>query len=394
MRLQEILLVSVLVFSQSALNFAFANTPDNSSVPKEESSSQRASLSKKEQKQKNAELIKAIKKKDVKDVQKLLKEGADPNARGKLMTALNIAIEVRSLGSIDLLLEAGAENEGAELIGAIKSEDVKAVQQLLHRGANPDDRETEKLKTAVMVAIEVGNPEIVDLLLKAGVRVNNVKSFYGSSVIQTAIAKGDLGILEKVLEAGAGKDTSDWEVMVQAIFYGSLDTKIVKKLISKRGIEYLSNDRDILGRAIRKKNPIAVELLLEAGIGFKPMAEEILNEAVKSGNIKIMKLILGRVAFKHAFRYKFKNFPVYFVEQLMKIKMDGKSALISAVELGNAEALKLLLDKGADPTEIMIENESLRDYAHRKGQTEIVEIFDAKFPALSSACSAAFGGSK
>ena len=387
MRLQEILLVSALVFSQSALNSAFADTPNDSLA--EESSSQRASLSKKEQKQKNAELIKAIKRKDIKDVKKLLKEGADANARESVKSALNIAIEVQSLESINLLLEAGAENEGAALIEAIKRKNVKAVQELLNIGADPNTRETEELKTALMVAIETGNLEVVDVLLKAKAQVNYVKSFYGSSVIQTAIIEGNLEILEKVLQAGAGQDTSDWGIMVQAIFFRPSSSKILQMLVSKRGIEYLPNDRDILGRAIRKNSPEAVEWLLKVGIDFESMAEEILNEAVKSGNIKIMELILDGMIFKNIPRSKFTNFPFY-LEYLMRTKVDSRSALIQAVELGNADAVNLLLGKGADHN-INVQDESLRDYAQRRGQTEIVKIFDAKSAA---SCSAAFKGSK
>ena len=343
MRLQKVLLFSALVFSQGALYPAFADRvndafeTEKTSVPIEESSSQELSLA--EKKQKNTELIEAIKGKDIKAVRELLNAGADPDTRdgGKLFTI--------------------------------------------------------KTRTALMVAIEEESPKIVDLLLEAGAQVNYVKGFYGLYVIDVAIEKGNPEILAQVLKAGAGKDTGDWQVMFNAIYSLPLNPKVIQMLISNRGIGYGTDDMDIiLSAAIMRKNPEVVEMLLEAGINLRSRSEQLLNEAVESGNTKIMGLILDKIILKREIKGKFQNFK-FHMRHLLKAKVDGRSALVRAVELGDAGAVKLLLDRGVS-SDIMVESKSLRDYAHKKGRTEIVEIFDSKSSALPSACNAAFGRSK
>ena len=406
MRLQEILLVSALVFSQSALNSAFADTANDSpaeektSVPTEESSSQSDSFSEKEQR--NAVLIEAIKNENVEAVRELLKEGADANARENKKSALKIAIDLDNTGIAGLLVDAGAENEGAALIEAIQSEDVKAVQELLKIGADPNAREIEEFKTALIVAIEAGSPEIVGLLIKAKAKVthHHVPGFYVRSPLEAAIEKGNPEIVAKLLKAKANKGIRDEEIMREALRLETLNLEVIRVLISKKITSFNSVSRSkLIGRAMERNSPEAVEMLLKASeVSFVEAAiedseENLLNKAARIGNTKIMKLMLDATVLNPEIKNRFQKFAFNISHPFSKSAVNGRSALIHSVELGNSDGVKLLLDRGADPTDIKIEDESLRDYAERKGQTEIVEILDARFSALSSACNQAFSGS-
>ena len=286
--------------------------------------------------------------------------------------------------------------KNAELIRAVKGKDIKAVRELLNAGADPDARATRRrLRTALMVAIYVESSEIVDLLLKARAQVNNVKDIYSVSVIEVAIDKGNPEILAQVLEAGAGKDTNDWEVMLGAIFSKPLSPKVIQMLISNRGIGYYTADMDIiLSAAIQRKSPEVVEMLLKAGINLNERSEQLFNDAMMAGNIKIMELILDKIVFKHEIKGQLKNFKFHMRHLFSNSIVNGRSVLVRAVAWGNLEAVKLLLDRGIDPAKITVKGESLRDYAQRKDLTEIVKLLDSKSSALSSSCNTAFGESK
>ena len=404
MRLQEILLVSALVFSQSALNSAFADTANDfsaeekTSVPTEESSSQSVSLSEKEQKQKNAELIKAIVDNNIGDVQILLKEGADANARGNKKSALKIAIDLDNIGIAESLVEAGAENEGAALIEAIKSKDVKAVQELLKIGADPDARGTEEFKTALIVAIEGGSPEIVDLLIKAKAKITHhyVPGFYFGSPLEAAIEKGNPEVLDRVLKAKANEGIKDEEVMREALDLETLNLEVIRVLISNKITSFGGvGSSKLIGRAMERNSPEAVEMLLKVSDAYFntkiifDYGEDLLVKAARIGNTKIMELMLDATVLNSESKSKFQKFIFNMKYPFSNPVVNGRSALIYSVELGNADGVKLLLDRGADPN-IKVQDESLRDYAQRRGQTEIVEILDSKSSALSSACKRAF----
>ena len=408
MRLQEILLVSALVFSQGALNSAFADTykglfaAKKTPVPKEESSSQRASLSKKEQKQKNARLIEAISDNNVDDVKILLDKGADPNARGIVRSALRIAIDLDNLEIAELLVDAGAKNEGAELIKAIEERGVEAVKELLKAGANPNSRETKDFKSALIVAIEAGTSKIVDVLIEAQAKAthHHTESLYEGSPLEAAIEKGDIEILEKVLKAGAGRKIPNEDIMEAALNLEPLNLDVIRFLVSKNKVAsfYIGSvhSKALLDKAMERNSPEVVEMFLKKtepaffnSVTFDH-GEALLNKAVSTGNTKIMELILDRVVVNPEIKNKFQRTIFHLSHPFSKPVVNGRSALVRTVELGNADGVKLLLDRGVDPN-IRVQDGSLRDYAQKRGQTEIVEILNAKSAA---SCSAAFGGSK
>ena len=276
-----------------------------------------------------------------------------------------VPIEESNSQSDSLSKEDEQKQKNERLIRAIEKKYLKAVKLLLEEGADPNATDGEgspweaRFRAALMIAIGAESPKIVDLLL----------------------------------EAGAGKDTSDWQLMFDTIYSQPLNLKIIQMLISNRGIGYHTADMDIiLSAAIKRENPKVVEMLLEAGINFKKSAEKVLGEAVETGNIKIMKLILDKIVFKRENQSKFQSFK-FQMKHLLKKKVDGRSVLVRAVELGNREAVRLLLDRGVS-SDIMVESESLRDYAKRKKFTKIAKLLGGKSSALPGACSAAFNGSK
>ena len=302
------------------------------------------------------------------------------------------------------LIEAAEEQyrKDARLSKAIRNEDVKAVQKSLAEGADLDARAWEK--PALVFAIEVGNLKIVELILEAGAKAvhHDAVGLYGGSPLEAAIEKGNPEILDKILKAGGGRGNTNMFIMGSALHpdLEHFNLEVIRVLISNKitsfGIEGSNSSvrsSELISMAM-SRGPEAAEMLIEASDTFintiiLDHGEELLNRAARIGNLKIMKLILDNIALNPEIKSKFQNFKFNKGYPFSNPLVNG--ALIHAVRLNNPKTVKLLLDRGADPTGIIVEGKPLRYYAQKRKLTEIVEILDAN---SSASCSAAFGGSK
>jgi uncharacterized protein len=116
---------------------------------------------------------------DLASVRLLLKSGADPNAateRG--VTPLSLAIANGNVAMVDLLLKAGANAKQSEstgetlLMSAAQVGVLPVVQRLLARGAEVDARDPNFGQTALMFAARAGHADIVTALLSRGANPN------------------------------------------------------------------------------------------------------------------------------------------------------------------------------------------------------------------------------
>jgi ankyrin repeat protein len=112
-------------------------------------------------------------------VHALLDAGADPNAADRYgLTPLYLAAENGSAAVLAALLDAGAElgtrapNGETALMTAARTGIPAALTLLLDRGAEVDARDPEFQQTALMLAVREGHPEAVELLIEHGARVD------------------------------------------------------------------------------------------------------------------------------------------------------------------------------------------------------------------------------
>jgi len=144
---------------------------------------------------------------DVKQAQRWLDEGLDPNFEGQLIgTGLMIGAWEGNIPLMELFLARGADihrtnrfGETALMLAAWKNR-AEAMQWLLARGAqaNRPDREW----TALHYATFAGNAPLVETLLAAGANPN-ARSTNGSTVIMMAAREGHAALSKRLLEAGA-----------------------------------------------------------------------------------------------------------------------------------------------------------------------------------------------
>ncbi|KAJ6191431.1 hypothetical protein N7519_001452 [Penicillium mononematosum] len=114
---------------------------------------------------------------------------------------------LRKLLSVDRIVDH--INSQVYMRHAIESGNIEQVKILLTANTtipdllqNPEGKPF--LETALYIAGEAGNMELVDLLLKAGANVNQTPaSRQGATALQSAAIQGYIGISHKLLDAGA-----------------------------------------------------------------------------------------------------------------------------------------------------------------------------------------------
>jgi ankyrin repeat protein len=121
----------------------------------------------------------AVYRNDAAEVTRLIRAGADANARNDYgATPLSEAAVTGNATVISQLLKAGADVKAANADGqtalmiVARSSNVEAAKLLLKRGADVNQREEWRGQTALMWAAAEGQPEMVKLLVKHGAEVD------------------------------------------------------------------------------------------------------------------------------------------------------------------------------------------------------------------------------
>jgi len=141
----------------------------------------------------------------------LIHAGVDVNERSKRwgMTALTVAIKRQVVGSVKVLLETGRiTNVNRYIFTACSGEDVNIVKLLIEYGANPDTVEENGYST-LMAAVSFGSIEIVELLLKCKVNIDQQRTIDGITALMLALYNGDIDKIKLLLAYGADKNIID-----------------------------------------------------------------------------------------------------------------------------------------------------------------------------------------
>lgn len=167
----------------------------------------------------NQELMRASARGDAKAVERLLREGANPNATDrKSRHVLNLAVRSGNLATVSLLIKHGAEVDGAgpgltPLGAAAVGENAEILDMLLRSRANVN-QPSQQGTTPLMLAAASGRPNTVARLLKCGAQVDAV-STDGRTALMRAVDKyaqhPSLKVVELLMRAGANPKRADRE---------------------------------------------------------------------------------------------------------------------------------------------------------------------------------------
>lgn len=157
----------------------------------------------------DAPLTAAVKRRDKQAVLSLLKERVDVNAsQGDGATALHWAAYLEDAETTALLIRAGARVSTPNSYGitplvlASGNGNAAVIEQLVKAGANPNGP-VRSNETPLLLAARTGRVEAVKALLRAGADVNAKEAWNGQTALMWAAAAGHGPVVQALLEAGA-----------------------------------------------------------------------------------------------------------------------------------------------------------------------------------------------
>jgi ankyrin repeat protein len=307
----------------------------------------------------------AVRADDIASVQRLLRSGANPSAANRYgVTPLSLAAVNGNASMIDALLKAGADPKavlpGGQtiLMTAARTGNAEAVKILLAHGSDPNVRETTNGETALMWAAAEDHAEAAEALIARGADINARSNKFdyktdrfGLEGVLTILPRGDWTPLmyaarqgavhsaRALADAGAALNLTDPDgtsALVLAIINGHYDTAAV---LLEKGAD--PNVADSTGMAA-----------LYATVDMSTLAEVFGRPPRKSPDnltaLGLMKKLLDRGANPNA---QLKAATLYRAHTPgERILGEGCTPLMRAARNGDAAAMRLLLEHGADPS--------------------------------------------
>ena len=289
------------------------------------------------------------------------------------MSPVNRLLPVTLLAAVSLL---GAD---AELFSAIRKNDLAAVRTLVRNGAAANTKDSDGA-TPLMQAALSASPEVVKFLLDSGADPNAANA---AGVTALLWGIGDIRKVRLLLEKGANVNARSkagkTPLLLAAGYSGSVET--VRLLLAK-GADLAAKDE---GEA----NAVVL--------------------AAESGDVEVLRLLLDKggdpnsragAGFNET---RFGTLVSERLEQSRKLS-GGYTALIVAMQQGNREAARLLLERGADAKAVTGGGVTALHEAAKRGDAEIVRTlldqgapvnrkdFEGNTPLLVAAASDAWNG--
>jgi ankyrin repeat protein len=211
----------------------------------------------------NSDVADAAQRRNKEALRSLIQQRADVNAaQPDGATALHWAAHFNDLEAVTLLLKAGAKANVANRYGdtplseAASAGSAPIVEALLKAGADPKTPITADGETVLMAASRAGNIEVVKALLDHGADVNAKESYRGQTALMWAAAEGHPAIVKMLLEHGA-----DWRV--QSF---SRETKMPKLSAASSVTPFARGGLTALLFAAREGDMETAKVMLDAGV--------------------------------------------------------------------------------------------------------------------------------
>ncbi|PWU08986.1 MAG: hypothetical protein C5B51_06815 [Terriglobia bacterium] len=269
-------------------------------------------------------------------------------------TALHWAAHWNDLAAVKLLLSAGANPNTANRYGVTALSEAAGlgngaiVELLLKAGADAKTLTTPDGETVLMTAARSGNVEAVKALLEHGADVNAKESYRGQTALMWAAAERHAAVVKLLLEHGA-----DWKVLSL-----ERDNKMPKLSAASSVTPMARGGLTAFHFAAREGDIECGRVMLDAGVdinqvdadGTSALVISILNK-----HYSFAKFLLDRGANPNIADSRGRT-ALYSV---LDMRNEDYSALPSRKEddpLPSLELVKALLDRGADPNKQLTRN--------------------------------------
>ncbi|MBC8066395.1 MAG: ankyrin repeat domain-containing protein [Chlorobia bacterium] len=209
------------------------------------------------------QLILAIGKGDLKQIEQQLQRGASPNARE----------EKNPLPSLGNNATGGVKVLGDSALNlTIRKGNLPMVKLLLSKGADLNLRE-EAGYTPLIFAVQTGQMNIAEYLIDKGAKVD-IRNDHGDTAIVFAANAGDVRIVDRLLRKKANiNGGTGWSPLMEAAYSGRLE---VAKLLLKRGADPNYHPRGLmtpLECANVQRHTALIEVISKAGGKGRTAAE-------------------------------------------------------------------------------------------------------------------------
>jgi ankyrin repeat protein len=304
---------------------------------------------------------------DVAEVKRLVRAGADVSlANNYGATPMSLAAEVGDTEILKVLLEVGADANSPNadgqtaLLAVARTGNVEAAQLLLNRGATVDAREKWGGQTALMWAAARRHPEMIQLLISKGADVNarstdrnyqrhvtaegRPKSLDsgGLTPLLYAARENCIACVDVLLKKGADIDLPDPDgVSPLHVAIMNANWDLARQLI-EAGADV--NQWDIFGEA-----PLFTAVGQRTRIDGGHASIDPVN---RTDGLTVVRLLLERGADP--------NMQLFFKPANLRGSTNtrGATPLIRAANNADLEAVKLLLEHGADATIAMADRQT------------------------------------
>ena len=231
---------------------------------------------------------------------------------------------------------AAAAQSPADLIDATKRQDVAAVRAQLAKRVDVNGQAADG-STALHWAAQRNNPQLVDLLVRAGANAK-ASSRYNVPPLYFAALNGNAPVMERLLAAGADANGTAYEGQTMLMTAALSGRPEAVRLLLQRGAKVDAVEpyrgQTALMWAASEGNADAAAVLLEAGAsitvkssgGFTPLLFAVRNAHLGTADVLL----------KHG-------------ANVNDVAPDGSSALSMAVVNAYYELASMLLDRGANP---------------------------------------------
>lgn len=306
------------------------------------------------------------------------------------VSPLALAVEAEDTQITEILLQEGVSVKVADDAGsstlierATKGKNLALCQMLVDYGAQIDRplSGTEQRSSALIAAIERDAFDIVDLLINAGARLNDVYRQPPGTILGASIKLGDQSLIRKLLSGGARVLRGR-----QIRRIGNLDTAVYLQTIEVFQSILQTSGQQILAAALLAKDEDLSQYLLEHDADLKrglgeprnPITENTpLKAAIQRDNLIFTETLLNRGAMVTDSDLAAALYADCECLQILVNAFRGSAPKTVATAIENGRSLGFLRDAGVDPTgtpQIFLDSRHLDDDFDLESLASVLEV--------------------